>query len=280
MKRNYSLFSLSCGLLAVLLAFSSCEKSDEPLPQTEAELIEESNLVNEIITEALGMALTNLPIGMSDARVMRISEQTYCGEFYIDESESETTYTLVADFGDGCVGPDNIKRSGRVVFDFINVDLFETFFVKVSFDDFFYNDHQVEGTQTLKMFPLDWEQFSMQAEIETVGGKVTWPDGSFATTASKYIQKTFVDFEAGAGKIEIEGNSVNKSRAGTEFTTSILKPLVIETKCLEKGVKTVTSGIQQLVAGFTMTVDFGNGECDFFATVTKDGKSYIFDLRK
>lgn len=280
MKRNYNLFSLSCGLLATLLTISSCEKSDDPLPQTEAELIEESNLVNEIITEALGMAMTNIPIGMPGAKVMRMSEQTYCGEFYIAESESETTYTLVADFGNGCVGPDDIKRSGRVIFDFINVDLFETFFVKVDFDDFFYDDHQVEGTQTIKMLPLDWEQFSMEAEIETVGGKVTWPDGSFATTASKYIQKTYVDFEAGASRIEIEGNSVNKSRAGTEFTTSILKPLVIDTKCLEKGVNTVTSGIQQLVAGFTMTVDFGNGDCDFFATVTKDGKTYIHDLRQ
>ena len=70
---------------------------------------------------------------------------------------------------------------------------------------------------------------------------------------------------------------LNEKDKGGEYEKIIIEPLVKPEDC-----KCIVSGIIQFLKGdiIVATIDYGNGECDNWATKTWDGGSVVFSLDK
>ena len=76
---------------------------------------------------------------------------------------------------------------------------------------------------------------------------------------------------------EITGTKWGTDRQGNAFSFTILEPLVKRADC-----PWITEGVAEITRnGNTVTIDYGDGDCDRLATITlSDGSTQVIKLKK
>ncbi|MFZ4455919.1 MAG: hypothetical protein ACOYOT_06830 [Bacteroidales bacterium] len=261
------------------LTFVSCDKSENlSIAQTEnSQLISEEQAVEQASTEIDGTtdeALAMKSISLKSANVDANNWIGSCAVVTIDTASA--TKSLTIDFGTSCVGNDGKTRSGKIIitstsFSKLNVER------TVSFQNFIVNGDTVTGT-IKKTFQLVLDQYKRKAHIvEDIAIKRKDNAGTASRKADMY---RIYDFNRPLlvrdDRITTWGTSqfTNVKGATLSKTVTELKPLIYRVACRQ-----VVSGIQVITRpNKTLTIDFGDGICDGFATVSDGTNSWTIKL--
>ena len=263
--------------MLITLGMVSCQKDETKTQissvQIDQEVVAEDLLVelDELTDEAVDIKMNTLK-SADDERV------------YIDDSCPVITYdgtsdprVITLDFGDGCAGRDGKTRSGKII---ITSSSFEdtTMERTKSFEDFVVEGKKIEGEITKKI-TLVQEEFSRLAAIEE-DVTITFEDGSQLTHKGNLTRENFIGIPGVRFDNETTtwGQEITTRPSGVTVTKTIdeATPLLFKAACRQ-----IVSGIATFTNGeTTWTIDFGDGDCDGVATVTRNGESRTVRLRK
>src|SRR4030043_979183 len=267
--------------LAVLAGFlfTSCEKSAEEKVTDEDIEIGEDEAYLDLVFEDL--------MNEADAIEAGSAKSTNVGCPAVTVSNIDTVWTITVDYGDECeqliynrfgVVIDTIVRKGKVVIERTGWYLKAGSYRTVTLEDFSINGIQVEGTRTITNMGLD-QNLHMWFTIELQNGKVTTPDGIVITRNSSRERH----WVAGANTIsplddeyKIWGIVDGTTAGGEDYSCTITDSLHVKMAC-----RLIVGGQVEIVVGDRepFVLDYGNGECDAVATLTRDGKSKQIMLR-
>jgi len=186
--------------------------------------------------------------------------------------------TITIDYGTGCEGFFESTRSGSIVIE-VSGPRMETGSKKtVTFNNYFINGIKVEGTKVIENLGYNNNQ-NPEISVTLTGGKLTLPDGRTIEREMEHKR----EWTAGMGTRNIwddeclvTGTASGKTIGGKTYTNTIMTALHWKRVC-----KFVVSGVVQVEReGLDpFTIDYGTGECDAIATVTRGNETKEITLR-
>lgn len=263
-------FLFAFGLLFLLV---SCDKTDEQLPEKDSAVLHEQTQINASFEDADFLALSAMQSNGLSSRTTLDLGTDLCENTKVDFSPNNKT--IVVNFGEGCTSPKGITRKGKIIIMYSGFTFDSNVEITLAFDGYEVNGLKIEGRRRLihKGFNADGKYFLFETVISV--GKVTWPDGSFATIEGEYEKKLYLPTNSEGVKLKITGGSGGKTRQGIPYMSLIEEELLFVQSCTDKGNWTPSSGKVEITLDSTQKflIDYGNGACDKLATVTYEGKT-------
>ena len=273
MKRTNLL--LAAGIAIATFAFTSCQKDEttDPMVTLSQDDDQVTNLYDDVLNEADDVTLSN--------NVSRASAQ---GD-YTTVTGSGTRTVVTTYEGDVMVKTITFNnftngnslnghvKNGVMIIRVTGGPLQAQFERTITFQNFTVDGIKIEGEKRVV------KTAEYQYTVTLTGGKVTFEDGTTYTREFTRT-RTWAEGYNTIGNIAddvytVTGTSTGVNRKGYTYTHTITNPLMIKVAC-----RWIVSGtIEMNVNNNTAILDYGNGECDNIATMTKDGKTYEFKLR-
>jgi len=251
----------SCSEDAMQVAGSSEESITLKEATEDAEINEVSDASSDIIEEVY--VLQEYPeTKSSEADQFLPSCTTVTREF------DNATKTVTIDFGEGCTLRNGNVLGGKIVFVY-DVDR-EAASVQLAFEyqDFSFNGNVVSGGGTI-LRERENANGNPQS-TKTVDITVTWPDGTFAQRKGQRVREMIEGQGTSAwgdNVFSITGDWSFTRKNGVEITVSIQEALRRELAC-----RFIVSGVIMFTRGeSTALLDYGDGNCDDKATLTRNG---------
>jgi hypothetical protein len=190
---------------------------------------------------------------------------------------------VTIDYGEGCtVG--KRTRKGKIIIT-VSGRMWEERSIRVvTMEDFYVNDHKIEGTRTVtnQGRHIDGEyEGKIYFSVVLDRAKVITADD---LTITKQVNRTRTFVEGEDSKWDtrddiwyIEGTATGTNRNGVAYTREITSPL-----WKERGCRFITQGTVLISAEGRpdAILDYGEGECDPVATVTVGEEVRTINLRK
>ncbi len=269
-------------LLFAGLFFTSCKKTTETAsPQEELTAEEATSVSDEIVeTEA---TLEEIDY-TADEQVENVlfgppPPPGSCPTVTKDQPQGVFPVMVTIDFGASCEGPDGKIRSGKIVINLSAQPMTAGATKTVTLVDFMVDGKSVEGVRTWTNNGLD-DQGRPSWSRSTTGAKITWPDGSTKTWEANHTILMTAGFTTPHYKMddefEITGSRSVVRKDGTTFSSTITTPLLKKHIC-----RWIVSGEREITRnGNTATLDYGNGDCDKWGTLTlPDGTTKEIKLK-
>jgi hypothetical protein len=262
----------------VIFAIHACQKeditvNDDQLIKLETMTEQTAIDLDALVDEALGV---KLPL-LKSANVDGFFFMTGCPVVTLNLTSTPKQVTI--DFGTGCTGKDGRVRSGKIIV--TSSSLENLIFDRVkTFENFIVDGRKIEGTISKKI-TLDREDHTRVANIKE-DITVTFPDDG-----GKVTRKSDMTREYQLNLLGWTKDNVIKSWGTSEFTRvngiklsktiAEANPLVFKMEChqIVSGVVSFTTSDNR-----SWSIDYGTGECDNKANVTKDGQTREITLRK
>ncbi len=184
---------------------------------------------------------------------------------------------IVIDYGEGCEGRHGEVRTGKIIMTMSDDIAIAGAIYTTTFENVTMGDRQVEMTKTrTNAGQNEAGNWVIESIMEQT---MTHEDGS---TSTRNLTGS-TEWLTGFGTEEKEDDSMLKTGSGSvvtsegaEYTREITSALLIDRSCLY-----IKSGVIEMnKEGSEVIIDFGEGECDEWATVTTDGVSELVDLSK
>lgn len=194
----------------------------------------------------------------------------------LTESLNGDVKVITVDFGEGCEGPNGHVRKGVILIS-ITGDHREIGAIhSTELVDFYIDSLQIEG-KSIKTNISESVDSAPKFSIVLTNGKITWPDGSYASREAEHIRTIFRSGNPSEDEMQLEGtvNGVNKE--GVQYQVEIIEPLVFKRSCMGK---IPVSGTKEHTLNDELAaIDFGDGQCDNLATVTKNGITTEIEIK-
>lgn len=188
--------------------------------------------------------------------------------------------TVTVDFGTtNCMGSDFVNRRGKIICEFTYWFRAPGTVVTVNFDNYFVNDHQVIGTETItnngrnNSNNLTYGLVFNNCQIikPNNGGTILWN----TTRTYEWLQgegswNPFDDLW------KFNGTADGVSANGVAYNFTVIQDLYVQYGCRWVKQGKLNLNIQDVP---TITVDFGNGNCDPNAVATFLGTDYPFVMQ-
>jgi hypothetical protein len=196
-----------------------------------------------------------------------------------------TQVTKTIDFGTtGCtLNNGNIVR-GKIIISFVFQPTAVSHTVTYTFDNFYHNNINFEGTKTFTR--------SMTAQTATSAPHprvvmelemtITMPNGDeYVRIGSRtrelvegFLTPAFID-----NIYRITGNWTTTAPNGNQHTATITEPIMAKMSCIAVNKPILAKGIITFTRNnITSTLNYGNGECDTIAVFTVNGISYTITI--
>jgi hypothetical protein len=191
---------------------------------------------------------------------------------------------VIVDFGDGCSHTKRVRK-GKILIT-VSGPMWEQGSSRtVELEDFYVNDHKVEGTRVVTNEGR-WTEGEYEGKryfsVVLTDGKVYVPDSDIVISKEVNRTRTFVEGEDTRWDTRddiwyIDGIASGINRKGIPFTREITSSLWKEIGC-----RFITKGAVLISAEGRPDVilDYGNGDCDFEATVTVGDETKTINLRR
>lgn len=271
-------------VFALFLGLTACDDQDENPLQSEVDEADIEAVSDEELLEASFEELEIISVEAND-----LTEDDLGGRSLMDESDMLTrcatvthdkeAKTITIDFGDGCEGPDGKVRSGIIVITYTQRMFIPGAVLTFELQNYTVNGIAVEGTKTITNVS---ESLRDDVSFNKVlaGGKLTWPDGTFAT---REVDKTFTWIRESnplLDEIHVEGEASGINRRGVAYNVSIISKIIWKRACRLQGVCIPAQGLKLIEREGhpDVLVDFGDGECDTLVTITKNGESVVREI--
>jgi len=270
------------GLIGTVFAVS-CTTSDlEPVPQT----IDDVNVAADLVASADFEEVDDIT-----ANMMALSEASEGGRIdggghddrcsCAEVTHDKENQIITIDFGDGCTGPNGITRSGQIIIQYDGRRFVPGSSWVTTFKDFYVNDRHIEGTRTVTNISEDFftePTFHIMLE----GGKVTWPDNTYATREADKVRVWKRAANPLLDEIHILAESITAgvNREEIKYATFVKEDLVFKRACRGAKIGRIpVAGVKEVTYGDRMfTIDFGDGECDTIVTITSGDETKTIDL--
>lgn len=267
----------------IMLSFSSCKKDSHLIEQSGIDLADD-DAVSDAIFEDVFNTADNATIDLD--RLMKSGDSE--SETIVTESCPVRTVTpsaegiwpkvVTVDFGAGCLGLNRDTRSGKIIIEVTGPRMEVGSKRTVTFVNYFFNGIKVEGTKVFENIGKNSNQ-NFVFSIKLTGGKLTLPDG-------KTIERSFEhqrEWIAGLlteniwdDECLITGNANGKNINGIFYTKTIMTALHWKRACFfyVGGVVKIERDALPVIE-----INYGSGDCDAKAVVTKGGESKEILLR-
>ena len=185
------------------------------------------------------------------------------------KTHDETAQEIVIDFGDGCIGNDDIERSGKIIINYTDRRRISGAVITTTFEEFYVNGNKVEGTRVLTN--ISGESDAQRSfSIVITNGRIVFEDGSVRTFEANRTRTWAIESTSREVTLTITGSSSGTRRNGNAFSMEITDPIVFTNSCRQVGVKVAVQGVRSMIlAGETRTINYGDGTCDNLVTVTQ-----------
>ncbi len=272
-------------LLAIgsMLLVTSCNKDETVADELTAEklTIEEISLSDE--ADAMSEDVLNVVDDVYASDEAAVTGKGYISDFLPDcvvvtTVETSTSVEKTIDFGEGCE-----LRGGNVLAGIINLSYAKdltaaTKTMSISFENFSFNDVAVAGSKTVTRVRSN-DNGNPQANVSR-DITATWPDGTTAVLGGSKTREWIEGYGTGFwgdNVFLITGNWTFTNRNGFTYEKEVLTPLRREWAC-----RFIVSGVLQISRqDQSASLDFGDGSCDAFGTLTyPDGTSEEVRLRR
>lgn len=272
MRKVFKLcFSLTIGGVF----FISC--SNEELNTLEELSPEE--IQNTVLVDDLSSDINNLLDDDDDVLFKEVNNKSSidnCRTRTVDVDTTNETVTVTLDFGEGCLGKRGRELKGKILI--LYKKEVEGYSKQISFEDFFTDGHQVEGSKSITKIKENTNgnkeaTHSIDVTITLASGEVLILEG---TRVHEKIEGNITDSREDDVYL-ISGSRKFTNKNGLIFTSTIVKSLRREYSC-----KFIVSGVKEVSKdGIIHTLDFGSGECDDKVVLTdENGESKEITLRK
>jgi hypothetical protein len=269
MKKSILLLS---ALFVGIIAFNACKKSDDTDANNDDIAAAESLATNEDFSEEIDFA--------ADIAIEERGGGGACPVVTLAQPWGNWPNTITIDYGtDGCAGPngDHILK-GKIIITQTGDRFTAGAERSKTFENFYIDDVKVEGTKS-------WTNHGTDAGgdwsfTKTATMTLTYPDD--ASTSWNHTHTSTL-IEGGATPTHWDnvwsttGNSTGVNSNGVAYSATITEPLIKKATC-----RWISEGVIEFVRdGNTSTLDFGDGTCDRFGTLTTaNGDSFSIRLRR
>jgi hypothetical protein len=263
----------------MLLSFSSCKKDNTTgaVDQTSANLADDDAMADVVFEDVYSTA-DNATIILDqitkslDAKSLTVSTDS-CPTITITRPTGELwPKNVTVDYGTSCTGINDNVRSGKIIIEVTGPRLQMGSKRTVTFDNYYFNGMKVEGTKVLENMGYNNNQ-NLVISVKLTNGKITLPDGKTIERNVDHqrewiaglLTKNIWDDEC-----LVTGTATGTNIEGVEYTNTITTALHWTRACrfLVSGVINI-----QRTGKDPVTLDYGDGNCDAKAVVTKDGVS-------
>jgi hypothetical protein len=263
-----------------VLSFSSCKKDSSTsgvVDQASLNLADD-DAVADVVYEDVFSTVDNATIildqmGKSlDARSLTVVSDS-CPLITITRPSADLwPKTVTVDYGTSCTGINDNVRSGKIIIEVTGPRLESGSKRTITFVNYFFNGIKVEGTKVLENMGYNNNE-NMVISVKLTDGRLTLPDG-------KTIERTVShqrEWTAGLltkniwdDECLVTGTSTGKDIDGVAYTNSIVSALHWTRAC-----RFIVSGVVniQREGKDPVQLDYGSGECDAKAVVTRNGVS-------
>lgn len=281
---------LFIGLLAALSFFISCNSDEKTNDGTTAAI---SN--NEIITtskiDASIEDVTNIAEDQFNAQQNNTRKPGGPIKNFLPSCATITTFltnntwTKTVDFGvEGCTLDNGNTVKGKMVISFANDFSASTQTINYTFEGFYHNGKKLQGSKSIVRTVKTTNLLATEHPVltATIDMTITFDDGGVYTRKGSLVKEmvtgydTWFNWEDNA--FLITGSGTTTFPDGNTLSAEITTPLEFEASCRKpfavKGIVAVTKN------GAVAVIDFGDGNCDTLAKITKDGITEEIDLKK
>lgn len=267
-------------MLMGVLTLSSCsnEGAENTIAPGDSESLIETRQSGEIDVLSEGVSAVIEEVYTKDELLS--NSRTFDVVSYLPDCITITTIITATskektiDFGEGCELPNGHMLKGIIYMSYQKDMTALTKEISVSFQGFYVNDVNIEGTKSVfRVRSNDSPQSTFNIDIV-----VTWPDGSYASRVGVRLREWIEGYGSGNwgdNVFLITGNRTTTFRNGNIRVGEVVQALRRELVC-----NFLVSGIINLQRNNnTVTLDFGGGLCDNEALVTlPDGTTHVIYL--
>ena len=275
MKKTGKLF-ITAFILSGIFTFSSCNK-EEVAPDDGT--IKTS--VSDYIKLASSFSLASEEEVTSDEdNGLKSAELFDCLNVTIHENENSEFWprNWTLDYGiEDCECFFGNMRRGKIHVTLSDWWRNEGSFREITFDDYYFNDNKIEGTKTI-LNTGENENGHLTFTKKVMDAKVIYPDETEMSWESEKFSELIEGNESFLFADDVwavtgGGSGVNLDNKN--FTATITSPLIYKNRCFYP-----VSGIMEItVEGEAVkTIDYGDGECDYEATLTVGDQSETIEL--
>ena len=270
---NKKTMILTSFLMILGVVFYSCEKETDGPSTDDVQLAIDDAIVTAAFDD-LSTFVTEAESDYQTKSAVISDDKCYDDTVFIDGN----VLKVIIDFHDGCTDLWGNTRKGKIVATFTKFYRQEGYTHTITLEDYYINDYQVEGMKTVTNTGEN-EDGNIEFSVTISDGKLTTPEGVEITRESTRTRE-WIEGESTLNvwddKYEITGEATGINFKGNEYTRTITQSLVISASC-----RFPLSGVieSQDEEGSIVTLDYGAGDCDNKATVTKDGISKEILLR-
>ncbi|MCB0527629.1 MAG: hypothetical protein H6565_09075 [Lewinellaceae bacterium] len=253
--------------------FNACKKSDDNKANDADIMTSEDLATNEDFSEEIDFAV--------DVAIEDRGGPGACPVVTLDQPWGTWPNKITIDYGpDGCTGPngDHLLK-GKIIVE-QSAEMFTAGATRTkTFEDFYVDDVKVEGSKSWINNGLDaagnWSYTKTATNM-----LLSYPDGTTSswnhTHTSTLIQGalTLTHWD---NIWSTTGASSGVNRNGVSYSATITEPLIKKATC-----RWISEGVVEFTRdGNTSTLNFGNGTCDRFATLTTaSGDTFTILLRR
>jgi hypothetical protein len=263
-----------------VLSFSSCKKDSSTLgvvDQASLNLADDDAVADVVYEDVFNTAdnatiILDQMVKSLDARSLTVVSDS-CPAITITRPTADLwPKTVTVDYGTGCTGINDNIRSGKIIIEVTGPRLQSGSKRTITFVNYFFNGIKVEGTKILENLGNNNNQ-NLVISVKLTDGKLTLPDGKTIERAvdhqrewtSGLLTKNIWDDEC-----LITGTSTGKNIDGVAYANTIVTALHWTRAC-----RFIVSGVVniQREGKDPVQLDYGSGECDAKAVVTRNGVS-------
>lgn len=260
-----------------VLSFSSCKEDLTLMDQTSIDLADDDAVTDAVYEDVFNTAdnaaiiVDQMGKGDDAKSVMVVTDS--CPAITVTRPTTGIWPKIVTiDYGTGCTGFNDNTRSGKILIEVTGPRLTAGSKRTVTFVNYFFNKIKVEGTKVLETKGYNTNK-NLIILVKLSGGKLTLPDG-------KTIERT-IDHqrEWTAGLLTkniwddeclITGAATGKNINGVVYKNTIVTALHWKRVC-----RFIVAGVIKIEKDGSQPVElnYGTGECDAKAIVTRGGES-------
>jgi len=265
-----------------VLSFTSCQKNDTLIDQTSVDLADDEAVTDAIFEDIFSTAdnatiiLDQITKG-GDAKSV-VSADTCPVITVTHPGDGLWPKVVTVDFGAGCEGMNNNVRKGKILIEVTAPRATAGAKRTVTFVDYYFNDIKVEGTKVLENKGFSSSQNPL-VSITLTGGKLTLPDGKTIERSFQHQREWTAGFltrNIWDDECLVTGSATGKNIDGLAYTNTIITALQWKRACYF-----IVAGVIKMERAGKEPVElnYGTGECDAKAVVSRGGESKEILLR-
>lgn len=261
--------------MATIMLASCNEENETPSSTEETETATTEASIDaafEDLDDLAGVVLEQT--SESGGRISQFEEDDRLCEGVFSMEGSKESGTITLDFGDGCIDKRGNLRKGKIVIDYQGRRFEPGSVATTTPVGFSINDMVIEGIRTVENISDNIES-APTFHTTLADGKITWPDGTIATRTADKTSVLLRDANPVNDQLLVTGAGSGTTRKGVAYNMTITDTLVYQKSCrpVKRG-RIPVAGVKVFETDDkTITIDFGDGECDGKIDIIAEGTS-------